>query len=383
MNTPNGHAHGYDPESSDDVMDIVLQRNRSLEIAGFVLNSIIPIATLVWTVSSGFWFWSATFGNVAVGIAFMVIVEMIGLIGLILHLMGWDQRNFLVRARIILPFMPLPSLLFAIHELLTRHARWIHDMAAAVAIPHAWAVWAFTAIGCSVILIVSRFGWKTIEEEIDNRVSGRIARARFRLLREINAIHAQRIEALIEAHLEHQRLKARVGALKIMVPIHRAQAADAQKRAERAAAQLEAAQHALRTIRDATQTLPDEEDDVTLAEILGSPTDIHKDMLRLQVAVYLAAGWSQKSTADAIGRVDRRTIGRWVGDTSKMKEWGMEQIRQAPPEMLRIVLRSIPAEVAHCVQHLLPNLPATASLAVSVNGASDRSANEHAPHLPA
>lgn len=317
-------------------------------VIGILLNAVIPTITLVWTITSGYWFWSETLGNQWFGVG-SVILEAIGLVGLGLYISGWDERNLWVKWRWVLPYVPIPSLSYAIHSMVERNAAWVSSLTNTIGWDYQVIAWTFSIACVAALTFLSHVGWKTLEGELNDMFGAQEKRILRWKERQLRLLQAERIAARSRADVISMRIRIEVERLQTEVPRLQAEALEMQQRAASAAVQLEA-------LRQAEIDMEEKREGREIEEELTIEA--------VKAALLIATGTSQNKTARVCG-VSKRKLREWFnGDPDG---WAQNVLNAAPKEMVQDALGSVDPAMQQNLRTVLPleEKPMT----VSSNGA--------------
>lgn len=315
-------------------------------IIGILLNAVIPSITLIWTITSGYWFWSETLGNQWFGIG-SVILEAIGLVGLGLYISGWDDRNLWVKWRWVLPYVPIPSLSYAIHSMVERNAAWVSTLTHTIGWNYQVIAWTFSIACVAALTFLSHVGWKTLEGELNDMFGAQEKRILRWKERQLRSLQAELTAARSMADVISTRLNIEVERLQKELPRLQAEALQMQQRAASAAIQLEALRQAAIDM-EAKHVRETDEEELTIEAV--------------KAALLIASGKSQNWTARVCG-ISRRKLRDWFnGDPNG---WAQNVLNAAPKEMVQDALKSLDASMLPNIQDIL----ALEEQSVSSNGA--------------
>lgn len=308
-------------------------------VIGMGLNAVIPLITLIWTITSGYWFWSETLGSPWFGIA-SVILEAMGLIGLLLYLSGWDDRNLWVQWRRLLPYVPIPSLSYAIHSMVERNAAWVSSLTTMIEWNYQLTAWTFTIACVAALTFLSHVGWKTLEEELDDMFGSQEKRIQRWKQRQLRQLQAARASAASQADVAAMQIAIEIEKLQRALPGLQAKAAEMQQLVEGAAVKLEALRQAQLSINMRDEGREINEGGITIETV--------------KAALLIATGASQTWTARVCG-ISRRRLREWIngGDPAG---WAQNVLNAASKEMVQDALSSFDPATRQSLENPLTQL---------------------------
>lgn len=196
------------------------------------LHAVVPLTTALWALGSAFTVWRDTFGSPWIALATVLVIEALGVFGLLLTVLDLTASRFWRALRHLLPLTPAPALGYTIHDLISRSAVWVPDLAVRLQIEPDRVAWAGTVVVTGLVTIVGWGSWHALEAELVDPTRQRMRSVTRAAERRRRALEAQHLAWLKEAELRQLALKLEMQRLMVAGPLAIAEAEAAHRLAE-------------------------------------------------------------------------------------------------------------------------------------------------------